>query len=275
MPTVPVDAEGTRLYYEERGSGAPLLLIHANGGHLGMFTGVVERLASSYRVITYDRRGFGRSETPPPPAKDYLRRHADDAAALLREIGAPRATVVGWSMGGVVALALALHHSDAASRLVLYEAPLHAKKHMGVRLASAMGGAIALGKVGMHRRGAKRFLRFALGYSKGGGAFDELEPKLRESMLASARTIIAELEAGTGEELSLGDLAKIRCPVGIVVGTRSARFLTAAADRCAAIFPSARIVRMPNGDHVMNVRQPDVLVRAVEDAIAKGAALGR
>ena len=270
MPTVPV--EGTRLYYEERGSGAPLLLIHGPGGHLGMFAGVAERLASSYRVITYDRRGFGRSEAPSPPRKDHLRRHADDAAALLREIGAPRATVVGWSMGGVVACALAVHHGDAASRIVLYEAPLHAKEHMGVRLASAIGGALALDKLGMHRRGAKRFLRFALGYNNGGNAFDELEPKMRESILANAASIMAELEAGTGEELSLGDLEKIRCPVGIVVGTRSARFLIAAADRCAAIFPSARIVRMQSGDHVMNVRQPAVLVRAIEDALPRSAA---
>lgn len=267
MPTVPVD--GIRLYYEERGSGAPVLLIHGTGGHLGLFAGVVDQLASSYRVITYDRRGFGRSEAP-PPEKDYLRRHADDAAALLREIGAPHATVVGWGMGGVVALALGFHHrdADAASKILLYDAPLHAKKHGGVRLASAMGGAIALGKVGMHRRGAKRFLRFSLGYDKGGGgAFDELDPKVREQMLAGARSIIAELEAGTGEELSLGDLAKVRSPVGIVVGTKSARFLTAAADRCAAIFPSARIVRMPNGDHVMNIRHPEVLVRALQDAM--------
>jgi pimeloyl-ACP methyl ester carboxylesterase len=266
MPTVPID--DTRLYYEERGSGSPVLLIHGTGGHTGTFNAVSQRLASSHRVISYDRRGFTRSEAPPPAKKAYLRRHADDAALLLRELGAPRATVVGWSMGAVVALALAVHHPDAVSQLVLYEPPLHAKKHMGLRVARALGGAILLGKLGRHRRGAARFYRFALGYKKGGNAFDELDPEVRESVLANSRTTIAELEAGTGEELSRDELARIKCPVGIIVGDRSASFLQAAAARSAEIFPRARTVRVPDGDHVMNVRQPEAFARAIQELTA-------
>jgi pimeloyl-ACP methyl ester carboxylesterase len=266
MPTVGID--GLRFYYEEEGSGPPLLLVHGTGGHTGTLRDLAQRLASTHRVITYDRRGFTRSEAKPPAPKDYLRRHADDAATLLRELGAPNAAVFGWSMGGVIALALAVHHPDAVSRLVLYDPPLHAKKHMGPRLASAVGGAIALGKVGMARRGAKRFYRFALAYAKGGkNAFDELDERVRESILTNASAVIAELEAGTGEELSRSDLARIRVPVGLVVGARSARFLLAAAERCAALFPSARVVRIPDGDHIMTLRQPDVLARAIRDLL--------
>jgi len=271
MPTVAV--EGTRFYYEERGSGPPLLLIHGTGGNTAMFTDVVGQLAGAYRVISYDRRGFTRTEAPALGRKGYLRRHADDAAGLLRELGAPSATVVGWSMGGVIALALALQHPKAVSRLVLYEPPLHAKKHMGVRVASALGGALGLAKMGMVQRGAKRFFRFALAYNKGGNAFDELEPALRASALANASAVIAEMKAGTGEELSRTDLATIKCPVGIISGARSADFLREAADRCASIFPSAKLVRILNGDHVMNIRQPAVLARAIEDVAPKTASL--
>lgn len=272
MPTVAV--EGTRFHYEECGSGRPLLLIPGTGGGADMFTDVAARLASSYRVISYDRRGFARTAAPPPKSRGYLRRHADDAAGLLRELGAPNAIVAGWSMGGVVALALAVHHPEAVSRLVLYEPPLHAKKHMGVRVAAALGGALALGKMGMHRRGAKRFFRFALSYDKRGTAFDELAPAVRESALADARAVIAELKAGTGEELSLADLAAIRCPVGLIAGARSARFLAAAVDRCAEIFPKARVIRVPNGDHVMSIRQPERLAKAIADLVADSSASG-
>lgn len=266
MPTVGID--GTRFTYEEEGSGPPLLLIHGTGGHTGTVREVALRLSSSYRVITYDRRGFTGTEAKPPAPKEYLRRHADDAAALLRELGASRAAVFGWSMGGVVALALAVYHPSVVSGLVLYDPPLHAKKHMGVRLASALGGAIALGKVGLHRRGAKRFYRFALAYAKGGkNAFDELDERVRESILGNAKAVIAELEAGTGEELSRSELATIACPIGLVVGARSAKFLQAAAERCSAIFPSARVVRVPGGDHMMTVRQPDVLAGAIRDLL--------
>jgi pimeloyl-ACP methyl ester carboxylesterase len=267
MPTVGI--EGLRFYYEEQGSGPPLLLVHGTGGDAGALRDLAGRLSSSYRVITYDRRGFTRTEVKPPAPKEYVRRHADDASALLRELGAPHARVFGWSMGGVIALALAVHHADDVSRLVLYDPPLHAKKHMGVRFATAMGGALALGKAGMYRRAAKRFFRHVLAYSKGGkNAFDELDERVRDAMLTNARTVIAELEAGTGEELSRSDLAKIGCPIGIVSGQRSAKFLVAAADRCAEIFPSARVVRVPTGDHLMTLRQPDVLAAAIRDLLA-------
>jgi pimeloyl-ACP methyl ester carboxylesterase len=266
MPTVGI--EGLRVYYEEQGSGSPLLLIHGTGGNTGAMAALADRLSSTHRVITYDRRGFARTVAPPPKRKDYLRRHADDAALLLRELGAPRAVVFGWSMGAVIALALAVHHPDAVSQLVLQEPPLHAKRHGGVRLASAVGGAVALGKVGMARRGAKRFARFALSYGgERGTAFDEIDPATRESILVDASAILAELRAGTGEELSRENLAKVRCPVGFIVGGRSAKFLIEATDRCAQLFPVARTIRVPTGDHVMALRQPDALARAIRDSL--------
>ena len=171
-------------------------------------------------------------------------------------------------MGGVVALALAVHHPDAASRVILYDAPLHAKKHLGVRMTGAAVRALGLGKVGLHRRGAQRSLRYAFGYDAGGSAFDELEADVRESLLANARSVLAEIEAGAGEELSRSDLAAIRCPVGIIVGSRSARFLQEAADRSAKIFPAARVVRVSGGDHVMSVRQPDRLASAIRELLS-------
>jgi pimeloyl-ACP methyl ester carboxylesterase len=267
MPTVAI--EGHRFYYEEQGSGTPLLLIHAAGGDTGMFRGVVARLATSHRVITYDRRGYTQSRAVPlPSSKEYLRRSAADAAALLREIGAPRAVVMGWSMGGVIALALAVHHPDDVSRVILYEPLLHARKHLGIRMTRVAGGALGLGKVGLHRRGAKRFLRYLFGYNAGGNAFDELEEPVRESLLANARTLLAEAEAGSGEELSERDFAKIRGPLGLIVGSKSARFLQQAVDRCAKIFPAARVIRVTGGDHVMSVRQPDLLVGAIRELLS-------
>lgn len=266
MPTVAV--EGHRFYYEEQGSGAPLLLIHETGGHTAMLAPVAERLSSSFRTITYDRRGFGRSEAPLPSANTYLRRQADDAAVLLRELGAPRAVVTGWGMGGVIALALAVHHPGVVSRAILYNPSLHARKHPGLRLASALAGATALGKVRMHRRGAKRFFRIAFGYGafhRTGNAFDELDAPVREEMLAHAPSVLAELEAGTGEELSPGDLATISVPVGIALGAKSARYLLAATERCAGMFPSSKVHRIADGDHAMSVRRPDRLAGAIQD----------
>jgi pimeloyl-ACP methyl ester carboxylesterase len=265
MPTVGID--GTRFYYEERGKGPPLLLIHGNGGNTSMLAVLAQRLSSSYRVITYDRRGFTQTATLPAQKKEYLRKHADDAAALLRELGAPRAAVFGWSMGGVVALALALHHPKVVSSLVLYDAPLYAKKHWNLRMARKLGGVVALAKVGMHERAAARFFRYALTYDDGGNGFDELDATMQKSALANARTIIAEVDAGTGEDLPERELARLSLPIGLIGGGRSAPFLRAAVDRCAKLFPTARVMRIPDGDHMMAMRKPSVLARAIEDLL--------
>lgn len=260
-----LELEGVPFYFEEQGAGPPLLLIAGTGGHTGTFSSVAERLSDAWRVISYDRRGFGQTVSPPMKA-GYLHRHADDAAALLRALGAVPATVVGWSFGGLVALALAVRHPASVARLVLYEPPLHAKQRMGLAMAAAVGGAILLGKLGMHRRGAERFHRWALGRRDGTNALDELDPMMRESLLANARASLAELEAGTGEELTAEHLRGIACPVGYVLTGQSQPVFEEAASRFCSAVPSTSVVRVADGDHVMNVLQPEQLTHAIRDA---------
>ena len=81
-----------------------------------------EDLARDHRVILYDRRGFSRSG---PRRTRRLRDHVVDAAALLAGLNAQPATIVGWSMGGVIALGLAIQHPGAVASVVVIEPPLH------------------------------------------------------------------------------------------------------------------------------------------------------
>jgi pimeloyl-ACP methyl ester carboxylesterase len=264
---VTVRCEDLEVHVEERGAGPALLLIPGTGGHTGSMAGIAERLASEYRTITYDRRGHSETVGPLGKTKGYLGRHVDDAASLMRQLGVPHAIVFGWSYGGIVALGLATKHPELVQRLVLYEPPLHLKKHMTLAVASGVGGAILLGKLGMHRRGAKRFARFALSRRDGTNAFSELDEPTRESLLANARTIVAEVEAGTGEEITTEQLAGIRCPVGLIVGNRSRPMFAEAAARLQAALPLARLVDLA-GDHLTLLSHPDELVLAIRDCLA-------
>lgn len=115
MPNAQVN--GINLYYEEQGSGEPLLLIMGLHGHILAWFFQVPALAQKYRVIAFDNRGAGRSEAPPGPYT--TRQMADDAAGLLDHLGVERAHVVGWSMGGEIAQELALAHPQKVGRLVL------------------------------------------------------------------------------------------------------------------------------------------------------------
>lgn len=261
--------DGHRFHYEEAGTGSPVLLVHGTAVHPRVLEGVATRIASSHRVISYDRRGFLDSASVPlPDDASYLRRSADDAALLLRELGAPRAAVVGWGYGAVVALALAVHHPACVARVVAFEAPLHAREHLGVRLTGSALGAVGLGKVGLHKRGAARMLRRLFAYEDGGSAFDELAPAVQTAMLASSRTVLAEIAAGGDEELSRAQLASLAAPVDLVVGARSARFLRQAVERQKAIFPRARVVRIANGDHALPIREPDRFASAIRELLA-------
>ncbi|MCW2571527.1 MAG: Alpha/beta hydrolase fold protein [Frankiales bacterium] len=109
--------DGTRLYWEESGSGTPLLLIQGLGWSAEMWYSLVPQLETSHRVIRYDGRGIGRSEVPPGPYSIELM--ADDAVAVLRAAGLDRAHVLGVSLGGIVAQEVALRHPDAVSSLIL------------------------------------------------------------------------------------------------------------------------------------------------------------
>jgi pimeloyl-ACP methyl ester carboxylesterase len=115
MPVITLS--GRDAYYEMRGSGRPVLLLAGLGSDSASWSGVVERLAPSFRTIVIDNRGCGRSEVP----KDAysVADLADDAAQLLDELKIRRADVIGHSMGGFIAQEMALRHTEQVSKLVL------------------------------------------------------------------------------------------------------------------------------------------------------------
>jgi 3-oxoadipate enol-lactonase len=108
---------GIELYYEEHGSGPALLLVPGLGADTRLFAGVVGPLAATCHVIVFDPRGGGRSDKPPGPYA--IEQMADDAEGLLDVLGIEHAIVVGYSMGGRIALSLALDHPTRVARLVL------------------------------------------------------------------------------------------------------------------------------------------------------------
>lgn len=121
LPTGRVlEVDGVRLHVVERGQGPPVVLIHGNLVSHSDFevSGLIDRLAAKHRVIAIDRPGFGNSSRP----RDRLWTPTEQAALLFKALAlldAERAVVVGHSMGAMLALALALEHPQAVSRLVL------------------------------------------------------------------------------------------------------------------------------------------------------------
>lgn len=115
MPTV--RSNGVSLYYETRGRGKPLLLIGGLGLDITDLERMVAELAKGRKVIAFDNRGAGRSDKPDAPYTVEMM--AEDAFGLLEALGVEKADVLGISMGGKIAMALALDHPASVRRLIL------------------------------------------------------------------------------------------------------------------------------------------------------------
>jgi len=115
MPTAQVN--GITMYYEQHGAGEPLLLINGLGADITLLTAIMNSFARRCRVVAFDNRGAGRTDKPDVPYT--IEMMAADTAALLDVLRLERVNVLGISMGGRIALELALSHPDRVGRLVL------------------------------------------------------------------------------------------------------------------------------------------------------------
>ena len=111
------DVNGVSLHYEEHGSGEPLVLLHGGIGNSEMFGAIMPALSASRRVIAVDLQGHGATADVDRPLRPETM--ADDVAALIANLGLDRADVMGYSLGGLVALRTAIQHPQRVRRLVL------------------------------------------------------------------------------------------------------------------------------------------------------------
>jgi 3-oxoadipate enol-lactonase len=109
--------DGVQLYYEVAGNGRTLAFAHSLGMDHTLWEAQQRHFGSNYRVLTFDARGHGASDKPPGPYS--VERFGEDFYGVLKAAGVERAVVVGLSMGGMAAQALAAAHPEVVDGLVL------------------------------------------------------------------------------------------------------------------------------------------------------------
>ncbi|BAL90399.1 hypothetical protein AMIS_51790 [Actinoplanes missouriensis 431] len=114
------DVNGINLYYEIHGAGRPLVLLHGGLGSGEMFGDNLDRLAADHQVILPDLQGHGRTADVDRPI-DYVTM-GDDIAALIGHLGLEKPDLVGYSLGGGVALQVAIRHPERVGRAVVVSA---------------------------------------------------------------------------------------------------------------------------------------------------------
>jgi pimeloyl-ACP methyl ester carboxylesterase len=247
-----VRVNGVSLYYEERGTGAPILCIHGTGSSTELWRRPAEGLARHGRTVVYDRRGFGRSERPEPFVTD-VHQHADDAAALIEALGLAPAIVIGRSQGGEIAVDLALRYPDRVRALALLEGGGMSLSEEFARWSKeVLAPVFAVGEDDVSQVG-ETFIRGVLGDDVWGSLPDEV----RQVFVANSPAILSE-EKGAQLEVTEAQLGTIDRPV-LVVGARdSGPAFADVVERTARAIPTARL-EWVDGSHLIDAAHPAVL----------------
>jgi 3-oxoadipate enol-lactonase len=259
MPMLPVNQ--THLYYEVAGTGQPLVFIHGLGSSTRDWEAQVAEFSKSYRVITFDLRGHGRSDKPAGPYSPP--QFAADLAGLLQTLKVPAAHLVGLSLGGGVAFQFALDYPAVVRSLTLVNtAPtLSADPAVAEREVERRVGIVR--QMGM--RGMGQALSTAL--------FPKPEQgDLRETFVErwaenDPEAYIAATRSMLGFDVT-ARLGAITCPVLIIASDQD---YGPVADKEAyrRLMPNARLVVIPDAHHALPMEQPEAFNAVLAEFLAE------
>jgi 3-oxoadipate enol-lactonase len=265
MPTLA--ANGVNLYYEETGTG-PETIVFSHGllwsGR--MFQHQVEHLQDRYRVITYDHRGQGRSQVMPGGYDmDTL---TADALALLDGLGVERCHFAGLSMGGFVALRLAVRHPERIQSLLLMETTAQAEPAENIpryRMLTRVVNLLGTWAV------KKPVMKIMFGQSFLQDSERKEERRHWAKQLTNNRRSITKAVAGVIDRAAVpaADLASITCPTLIMVGDEDVATVPAKAEYLNEHIAGSDLVYLPRAGHTASVEEPAAVNAAIDAFLAK------
>jgi pimeloyl-ACP methyl ester carboxylesterase len=265
------------VYYEEHGSGDPLLLIMGLAADSTAWMFQVPDFALHYRTIVFDNRGVGRTSKPPGPYTIHLM--ADDAAGLLDVLDVRRAHVVGVSMGGMIAQELALRHPERVRSLVLactYPEPDAEIERNRRFTVERLGGTVTSEgqmQVDFKAINPMDFLQHLLPTVFNPDFIARELPKLIQVFSGalqygfSMEAILGQVAAVMGHKAT-DRLHEIAVPTLVITGDADRLIPPANSDILAKHIPGATLMRVPGGSHGFNFETPEVFNRAVLDFLA-------
>lgn len=255
-----VEVEGALLSGEVMGAGTPLVLVHGMAGDRREWDGLLTALPADLATLRYDLRGFGESE-----AQDGIAfSHADDLLAVLDAQKIARASLLGLSMGGGVALNFALSHPDRVSRLILIS-PAVVGWEWSEEWRTLWRGVTDPSRAGDFDLARRRW-------------FDHpMFASLRRDPTAAAR-LLASIEAFSGRQWAkdwqreeLPDIDRLHClalPCLLLSGGLDLPDLHLIADVLAGAASDVRRVDYPDAGHMLHLECTDAVARDVADFLA-------
>jgi len=264
--------DGVRLYYEETGSGIPVIFVHEYAGDLRSWEPQLRHFGHSYRAIAYNARGYPPSDVPPTVASYSQTRAADDIAAVLDHLGIDKAHIVGLSMGGFATLHFGFRHAGRARSLCVAGCGYGAEPAQRERFrAEAEAVAAFIAQHGMQAFAEK----YAYGPTR--VQFENKDPR----GFADFKRMLAEHDAVGARNTQLGvqrerpslydlveEMQRLTVPTLILTGDEDWPCLQPALLMKQSI-RSAALSVMPNCGHAINLEDPDGFNRIVGSFLAQ------
>jgi pimeloyl-ACP methyl ester carboxylesterase len=250
------NVNGARLFYQDEGTGHPLVLIHGWPMSARMWDDQAAALKEHYRVIRYDRRGFGRS--PAEPWNDGPNDHdVADLTALLDFLRVKTAYVLGQSAGGSVAIGMALEHPDRVDALILH--------------GTVPGGMVVpeRGPFAVHDSTTLLVKKYGMDSLRKAWAAHPINhtPEDRPDIRARLAVILREYggaditkgvpQSSSHSEPAIYQIYRIQKPTLVLVGDSDEPFFQIAADILKFEIPGAEKVTIKGGGHIINMIEPE------------------
>jgi len=252
---------GVRLGFDEAGVGQPLILVHGSWTNRLTWDSVFLKLAEHFRVIRYDRRGYGESDKPGAPPSV----HADDLRALIDALGLTTVALVGNSMGALIALQVASALPNCELSFVLaHEPPLlwlldeaPPQTVLSERIRSALVQAASAGRDGDWEGCARYYVE---GSSGAPGVWEYLPAEQKRAFIENAPAFLDDASDPTWWTLEPPALRALESRVVVTSGSVSSPFLRIISERLSALLPQAQRRVFPHAGHVAHQTAPQDFV---------------
>ena len=256
-----ININGVRIAYRDQGVGPTLLLLHGLGADGSSWDAQAKALEASYRVIRPDFRGFGRSVKPREAAAYSVDIFADDVRALLDALNVWPAMVVGTSMGGYMALTLALKEPARVSRLVLCHTACSRKvpaQVMAERLAALKAGDM------------RDYARVAIGHALHASVASEVRQRVETMMAANDQEAYLQVFGSGALDFDVcGRLDGIRMPTLVIASRHDQVVPFERSAQLAQGIVGARLVEMPDTGHLSYMERPAAFNAALAEFLAE------
>jgi 3-oxoadipate enol-lactonase len=259
-----ITANGIAMNYELSGSGKCLVLMHGFSDNLNMWFNQTSEFSKRYHVLAYDVRGFGRTEVAKQPHSMSL--FAEDLYELLRALQIESARILGYSMGGRIALEFALRHPEMTEGLIFANSGVGAAPSPDMEeRRNMMAGILKQGNIDVISE-IMTTASFSPDFGERNPAAFQKYKSIK--MQNDPSEYYAIMQAIVGAIDSPVDLKRLKCPVLIIAGEHDGLMEVSVAESMKKAIKNAELHLLPTG-HAAAIEAPAQFNRIVLDFLAR------